>query len=294
MRAGHEKGFPRERRLVFSPSSSRILRGSCGASVRTGRFFIRPALSPLRGFSLSGRARHEYDPRQVHLRIFAALGVLAALVSATALRADALPADGFLSPAGGATLTAGAVAEARWLAPDASALHLEEFDEAELVLSLDGGLTFPVRISAELAPGASTYRWRVPALATQRARLALRVGVEHERERERIILVGPEFVIDARAPESDPGGLIRGASEWWTAQALTERSARDLLETSVASTGERLVSVATETDADQRAPSLSLPPPSRCAACATSPVGAARATARVAPRPVSSPGPLRL
>jgi hypothetical protein len=125
---------------------------------------------------------------------------LAALAATTASPAQALARDGFFAPAGGATLTAGAVAEARWIAPEHDGAGI---DEAELVLSVDGGLTFPVRLSAELSPHASSYRWRVPALATTHARLGLRVGVEHEAERERIVLVARNSR-SSRTPRSRP------------------------------------------------------------------------------------------
>lgn len=159
-----------------------------------------------------------------------------------------LECGGFVAPGRAETLTGGATVEVRWSAPHEIAA---DADEAELVLSLDGGRTFPVRISAELSPRATSYRWRVPALATRSARLALRVGFDREGGRERLVLVSRDFVIAADSPE--PETLARGASEWWTEQALRERSLRDVLDASVEADGQSLVAPRPDTDADRRA-----------------------------------------
>jgi len=58
-----------------------------------------------------------------------------------------------------------------------------ETEELELLLSLDDGRTFRVRVSPELEGGTRHYLWRVPNLPAERARLRLRVGDrEHESE----------------------------------------------------------------------------------------------------------------
>ena len=46
------------------------------------------------------------------------------------------------------------------------------------MLSLDGGRTYPVRVSPELEAREGGYRWRVPDLPAARARLMLRLGGE--------------------------------------------------------------------------------------------------------------------
>src|SRR5512141_149200 len=69
--------------------------------------------------------------------------------------------------------------------------------EAELMLSLDGGRTFPVRVTAEHSPGARSAAFRVPNLACRQAVLALRTG-DGEGE-ETIRAVSAEFTIEADA-----------------------------------------------------------------------------------------------
>lgn len=72
--------------------------------------------------------------------------------------------------------------------------------ELELVLSLDGGATFPLRVSPEAGETQTEALFRVPNLPTPRARLGLRVG--RDGNDERLSEVGETFVIlaDARAP----------------------------------------------------------------------------------------------
>jgi hypothetical protein len=170
--------------------------------------------------------------------------------------ASAVGSGGFAAPAPGASLTGGSVAETRWRL---EAEEIGDADEAELVLSLDGGRTFPVRVSSELSPRAASYRWRVPSLPTHDARLALRVGFDRAGERERIVVISGEFAIAAEAPEV--GTLAHGASEWWTEQALSERGLSDVLGGSVAPDGERLVAARHDTDADCPTAAAKLPPP---------------------------------
>jgi hypothetical protein len=71
-----------------------------------------------------------------------------------------------------AVVTAGQTVVLRW-----SALP-EEVEELEIVLSLDGGASYHVRVSPELEARDGEYRWRVPDLPTGRARLMMRVGGE--------------------------------------------------------------------------------------------------------------------
>jgi len=66
-------------------------------------------------------------------------------------------------------------------------------DERELILSLDGGRTFPVRLTGEIGPGDGSASWRVPALPTEHAVLALREGGDGLDER--IVSTGAEFSI---------------------------------------------------------------------------------------------------
>jgi len=47
-------------------------------------------------------------------------------------------------------------------------------EERELVLSLDGGRSFPIRLTGEIGPGDGVVSWRVPALPAEHVVLALR------------------------------------------------------------------------------------------------------------------------
>jgi hypothetical protein len=92
-----------------------------------------------------------------------------------------------------------------------------EAEELEVLLSLDDGRTFPVRVSPEIEAREGRYRWHVPALAAGHARLRIRYGVAHrEIETEptaafRIALAdaprepGPLFREGACWPGADPG-----------------------------------------------------------------------------------------
>jgi hypothetical protein len=93
-----------------------------------------------------------------------------------------------------------------------------DFDEMELLLSLDGGRSFPLRLTREISPDAESVRWRVPRLPSGHARLALRVGHEEQAESETILIVGGEFTI--LAGSGDPlEELRRVHGEWRTREA---------------------------------------------------------------------------
>ena len=77
-------------------------------------------------------------------------------------------------------------------------------EERELVLSLDGGRTFPLRLTAAIGPGNGSASWRVPALPTEHAVLALReggYGIEEE-----IVITSSEFAIvpEPGVPAEEP------------------------------------------------------------------------------------------
>ncbi len=149
------------------------------------------------------------------------------------LTASALADDGFVAPARGDVTTSGSAVEVRWTTASKPA-------ERELVLSLDGGLTFPIRISSELSPRSASFRWSVPDLPTSRARLALRSGSGEGNEDEALEFLSGEFTIVSAAS----GGwseLTRGANEWWTRQALLGVSAEDLLAEAMRGPSEQLV-----------------------------------------------------
>ncbi len=102
-----------------------------------------------------------------------------------------------------------------WALPSSSASGLEE---SELLLSLDGGTTFPLRLTRAIAPGSRRILWRVPALPTTRARLALRTG-SGDSDSEIIRLISREFTIVA-SPRPSLEELFRVGEEWRTADAL--------------------------------------------------------------------------
>ncbi len=67
-------------------------------------------------------------------------------------------------------LDAGSLVEVRWSGlPDSA-------EEVELLLSVDGGRTYSVRLTDELEPGDGSWLWKVPRLDTNAARLAIRMG----------------------------------------------------------------------------------------------------------------------
>ncbi len=144
-------------------------------------------------------------------------------VSSLLLAAASLPAQALrlTGPAAGDRLVPGSVLEASW-GSDATP---EGFDEGELVLSLDGGRTFPIRVTAEIEPGERRAEWRVPALPTAHARLAIRFGREDDLEAERIANVSAEFEILADAAASEER-FFRVGGEWRTREALAPRERR--------------------------------------------------------------------
>jgi hypothetical protein len=95
------------------------------------------------------------------------------------------------------------------------------FDEMELVLSVDGGRTFPVRVTRRIAPADVAYPWSVPSLPAAHARLALRAGLVEEGEAEAIVAISPDFAI---APLWGRGAeeLFRVGDEERTRDALED------------------------------------------------------------------------
>jgi hypothetical protein len=132
-------------------------------------------------------------------------GLLAGLLLAPSL----LGADpgGVVSPAAGEKLLSAGLVEVRWEALPEGA------EEGELLLSLDGGATFPLRIGPRLDPSARSAWWVVPALPAGAARLRLRVGIEgREIECEPSGL----FEIVTRPGATQVSFLLRD-DEWWVA-----------------------------------------------------------------------------
>ncbi len=212
-----------------------------------------------------------------------AVGVLGLLACALAAAAE-----GFRFPGAAASFSAGTTVEASWTAPcDRDREH-----EGELVLSLDDGRTFPIRLTGEMPACLSGHAWRVPDVATTRARLGLRRGRDGEPGEERVVLVSARFAIVAGAGP-DGAGLTRGAAEWWTREALAEFDAEDFLDQSLGREPAWSERRAAHGDAEEPDPGAFGPPaPSRIGArSAVAPSPAARREAAV---PIPPPLPLRL
>ncbi len=161
------------------------------------------------------------------------------------------------------------------------------------MLSLDDGITFPIRLTEEMPSCASTQRWRVPDVESSRARLGLRRGREGRGDEERIVLVSARFSIVGGARPGGPG-LTRGAVEWWTEQALFEFAAEDFLDETLGRNPECVGGRATDDEADNSDPAPPLPSfavreRSRIASASSRPL-----PARVTARPACTQAPLRL
>lgn len=85
-----------------------------------------------------------------------------------------------MTPQNGATLAAGSTAEIEW-APEAGFAGVRNVEEWEAFLSLDGGATYPLRITPHLDQDLRRVRFQVPPIPTPDARVLLRFGDErHE------------------------------------------------------------------------------------------------------------------
>jgi hypothetical protein len=141
------------------------------------------------------------------------LGLVGALLLASRLAAAA---PGFDRPSSRERLEPGDNVVASWTIGPRALLGL---DEAELVLSLDGGVTYPVRLTARIPPDARSTTWRVPALPSENARLALRAGRDEEAGTEEFLFVSDAFAI--ASPRARPHEeLFAVNGEWRTREAL--------------------------------------------------------------------------
>jgi hypothetical protein len=108
---------------------------------------------------------------------------------------------------------AGDIVELAWSRPAG------EVEELEVVLSVDGGGRYAIRVTPELERARDHYTWKVPRLAAAHARLCVRFGREHD---EQLSTPTPEFVI-GRAPEPGTAPDLRTAwtlsstrpLDWW-------------------------------------------------------------------------------
>lgn len=147
-----------------------------------------------------------------------ALALLVSLPAAVCARqptpeTPGAPLARLLSPAPGTALVPGAVVTIAW-EPGAGLAALSHVEEWEAFLSLDGGATYPLRITPHLDARRRSFRWRVPDLPTASARLLLRFGDER---REVGMEVPGAFAITAepstRLPWDAPPARALGRGE---------------------------------------------------------------------------------
>jgi hypothetical protein len=86
-----------------------------------------------------------------------------------------------------------------------------DVEELELLLSIDGGWTFPLRISPELAGAENRYVWRVPNLSARDARIRIRARIDH-REVSGFPSASFSIMRDAALP---PERWLFHEGGWW-------------------------------------------------------------------------------
>jgi hypothetical protein len=147
-------------------------------------------------------------PRRLAAAAILAIGLNAtAAVAAVAAEIEAVPVR-LLSPGEGTVLTAGSTAILEWatVADFVQPAPWEEhWKEWEAFLSLDGGATYPVRVTPHLDRDLRRIRFRVPFVPTENGRLLLRVG----DERQEIAFELPERFTIAPSP-----GALGEAGAW--------------------------------------------------------------------------------
>lgn len=220
-----------------------------------------------------------------------------AAVSAVFAAPAAIAQPTMISPGAGEALAPGAVVEVRWASlcdvrPQSGTRR--EIDEAEVVLSLDGGRTFPIRVTPELRPCTTRFLWTVPALPTVHARLALRAGSDERDATESLEILSGEFRI-----LSDPDGRVeklrRHVNEWWIPPPPAALTAEDLLGRSMSPANGQISAPVASFDAAMPTTSLSTLRPTRGAAFGLAAVSASESSVTSSPtRPTGSSTPLRL
>jgi hypothetical protein len=226
-------------------------------------------------------------------RRLALLGAACVALSAAPLCAEegSAVSAAFSVPSRGEMLVPNDLVEVRWSAAcDADADRQE--NEAELLLSLDGGMSFPIRVSGELSPCASRFTWRVPALPAAQAVLGVRTGEDERDEDERITVVSEAFRI-LPDPESRVEALYARGAEWWVPEEPTRRAAEDGLRASMRGASSRWAAVFAGTEVAVPAASPASRAPERCARVLPSrPLTIPASTLSLASAP-SAPTPLR-
>ena len=186
-----------------------------------------------------------------------ATGVAALLVVWLVPVSAAAAAGAFVASPAGSRARPGELVPVSWTLDDA---EMGGRDEMELVLSLDDGATFPIRVVARLGAADGGIRWRVPALPTERARLALRAGRDAESDTELLVAVSESFAIAASQFDA-PEEIFAVADEWRTRDALEgapARSAADGLDSEEGAP--ELASADRETSEPETSPAADLTP----------------------------------
>jgi hypothetical protein len=213
---------------------------------------------------------------------FSVAGLVAAICTIASLLAGspAFASGRGLAPVP-AMVHAGAVIELRWSDLPADA------EELEILLSLDDGEHFAIRVSPELEAHERRFRWRVPNLPAERARLRVRVGDNHGHEwwldpgdAFRIV----EDLAPAREPDFEPAPMREG--NWWLGPEPSTRANASCLTPAPSATfeareGELVAEVVPRVSAP-RAPAL--PSPLGFAAGRESGIAGARFSSFHAPR----------
>jgi hypothetical protein len=146
------------------------------------------------------------------------IGLLAALL---------IPAAAFARESGAVRLVhfphgelrSGDVVELAWSQPP------RDIDELEILLSVDGGRHYALRVSPELDPKNGRWSWRVPQLSAAHASLRVRVGDERD---EALGEPTPEFsIVSGAAPSISAASEARPVHEaaWWAASEGAESGA---------------------------------------------------------------------
>ena len=144
----------------------------------------------------------------------------------------------FSQPAAGSSLHEGEIVEIRW-----SGVRVDA-DEIELLLSVDGGRHFSLRLTKELDSDSRSFLWRVPSLVTDNATLAIRMGVNG---REITSAPGPLFRL-SRNPSAAGVPLRWEAGEIWVdSHDRDDESGRSSVPHSgLSADGERIASAPSE------------------------------------------------
>jgi hypothetical protein len=171
--------------------------------------------------------------------------------------ASSLTAVRFSQPGERSALREGETVEIRWSGVPGDA------HEIELLLSVDGGQHFSLRLTDELNSGSRSFLWRVPGLVTDSASLAIRVGIHGQ---EILSAPGPLFRL-SRNPSTASIPLRWKAGEIWVDSGDPgETASRNMPSPSGLSTRpERITTVPDDSDAaDLPHFSSARPAPSAC------------------------------